>query len=108
MISGLGHWANTAVLEQVRILNQLDTKLNSKCFFPKRPIRVMIKAAPRWPFHIRQSGRQPALQGAGSGRIHEDEDDGDNDHDDKTTAIIPLTFKNMAGGASVNIQKEHC
>ena len=69
---------------------------------------MMIKAAPRWPFHIRQSGRQPALQGAGSGRIHEDEDDGDNDHDDKTTAIIPLTFKNMAGGASVNIQKEHC
>ena len=27
MKSGLGHWANTATLEQVRILNQLDTNL---------------------------------------------------------------------------------
>ena len=55
------------------------TKVISKSFFSKAPFRVMIKAAPCWPFHIRQSGRQPALQGAGSGRIHEDEDDGEND-----------------------------
>ena len=60
------------------------TKVISKSFFPKAPIRVMIKAAPCWPFHIRQSGRQPALQGAGSGRIREDEDDSDIDDDDKT------------------------
>ena len=32
--------------------------------------RTMIKVGPSWLLvHIRQSGRQPALQGAGSGRI---------------------------------------